>query len=146
MSAILVLVIRILMAVCLYAFLSWALYTIWQDLRAQTAILQTRKIPVLSMTVTNLLDDQTAAFSVPEIIIGRSQASTYIIQHETVSSAHARIAYHHEQWWVEDLHSTNGSFLNDERVSTATVIINGDELRCGQVNIHIEIEDTSSHP
>lgn len=146
MSAILVLAIRILMVICLYTFLGWALLTIWQDLRVQTAILQTRKIPALSMAVTNLLDEQISSFSIPEIFIGRSSASTYIIHNETVSSAHARLAYHHEQWWVEDLRSTNGSFLNEERISTPTVVINGDELRCGQVNIHIQIEDTSSHP
>lgn len=145
MSAILVLAVRILMAICLYAFLGWALYTIWQDLRTQTAILQTRKIPALSMAVTNMLEDQTTSFSVPEIIIGRSPASSYIIHNETVSSAHARLAYHHEQWWVEDLRSTNGSFLNEERISTPTVIMNGDELRCGQVNIHIQIDDATSH-
>jgi pSer/pThr/pTyr-binding forkhead associated (FHA) protein len=97
------------------------------------------------MAVTNMLEDQTTSFSVPEIIIGRSPASSYIIHNETVSSAHARLAYHHEQWWVEDLRSTNGSFLNEERISTPTVIMNGDELRCGQVNIHIQIDDATSH-
>lgn len=145
MSAILVLIVRILMAICLYAFLAWALYTIWQDLRTQTAILQTRKIPALSMSVINMLEDQSSTYSAPEIIIGRSPACTYIIHNETVSSSHARLAYHHEQWWVEDLRSTNGTFLNDERISTPTVIMNGDELRCGQVNIHIQIEDTNTH-
>jgi len=146
MSAILILAVRVLMAICLYAFLAWALYTIWQDLRAQTAILQSRKIPAISMSVTNMLDDQAASFSIPEIILGRSPASTYIIHNETVSSAHARLAYHHEQWWIEDLRSTNGTFLNDEKISTPTVIMSGDELRCGQVNIQIQIEDNSSHP
>ena len=145
MSAILVLAVRIVMAICLYGFLAWALFTIWRDLRSQTEILQARKTPTLVMAVTNLLDDQPAAFSVPEIILGRSSACNYIIHNETVSSTHARLSYHHDQWWVEDLRSTNGTFLNDERISTATVIMSGDDLRCGQVNIHIQIEEPGSH-
>ncbi len=145
MSALLVLIFRGFMAVCLYGFLIWAIYTIWVDLQTQIAVLQSRKTPVLSLAVTNMLDDQSSSFSIPEIVIGRSPTCAYIIHNETVSSTHARLTYHHDQWWLEDLRSTNGTFLNDEKVSTAIVVMNGDELRCGQVNIRVAIEEPGSH-
>jgi pSer/pThr/pTyr-binding forkhead associated (FHA) protein len=142
MSGILYLILRGLLAAVLYAFLIWALYTIWQDLRTQTTMIRSRKIPAITLAVTNTLDDQSLTFITSEVLVGRSTASTYQVRNETVSSNHARLSYHSNQWWVEDLRSTNGTFLNDERIYTPTVIINGDDLRCGQVNIQVNIEQS----
>ena len=145
MSGVVVLAIRILLAAALYAFLFWAIITIYRDLRVQTDLLQARKIPTVTLAVTNTLEDQTTQYSLPEVIIGRSPACNYNIHNETVSSMHARLSYHHDQWWVEDLQSTNGTFINDERISTPAVIMSGDDLRCGQVNIRIQIDDPGAH-
>jgi pSer/pThr/pTyr-binding forkhead associated (FHA) protein len=144
MTAIAVLILRALVAAALFIFLFWAIYTIYRDMRVQIALLQARKTPGMTLSVTNTLEDQTAQFTSPEIIIGRSQVCNYSIHNETVSSMHARLTFHHEQWWIEDLHSTNGTFLNDERVSAPVVVMNGDDLRCGQVNIRIQIEESTS--
>jgi pSer/pThr/pTyr-binding forkhead associated (FHA) protein len=38
---------------------------------------------------------------------------------------------------VEDLQSTNGTLLNEERIYVPTVITNGDEILCGEVAIQI---------
>jgi pSer/pThr/pTyr-binding forkhead associated (FHA) protein len=141
MSGIIVLFLRIMLATALFAFLFWAVYTIYRDLRIQTELLQSRKTPGLTLAVTNTLEDQTALFAVPEVIIGRSPACNYIIHNETVSSMHARLSFHHNQWWIEDLRSTNGTFINDERIATPAVVMSGDDLRCGQVNIRIQIEE-----
>jgi pSer/pThr/pTyr-binding forkhead associated (FHA) protein len=141
MSGIIFLVLRGLMAVVLYAFLSWALYTIWHDLRTQTDLIRARKIPKITLSVTNTLEDQPHTFEASEILVGRSQTCTYQVPNETVSSAHARLSYHHNQWWAEDLKSTNGTYLNDERIYIPTVVISGDDLRCGQVNISVNIEE-----
>jgi pSer/pThr/pTyr-binding forkhead associated (FHA) protein len=145
MSAIIVLVIRGFIAISLYGFLIWAIYTIWVDLQTQISILQSRKTPVLNLAVTNMLDDQNVSFSIPEVVVGRSATCAYIVHNETVSSNHARLTYHHDQWWVEDLRSTNGTFLNDEKIATPTVMMNGDDLRCGQVSIRVSIEEPGSH-
>jgi pSer/pThr/pTyr-binding forkhead associated (FHA) protein len=72
-------------------------------------------------------------FNVPVVLIGRDEHCDCSIQHPTVSAQHARLAFHHNQWWVEDLHSTNGTFLNQSPVDTSMVLTLGDELRCGQV-------------
>ena len=44
------------------------------------------------------------------------------------------------QWWLEDLKSTNGTFLNEEKLDTPTVIVTGDEIRCGQVPVRVQID------
>ena len=66
---------------------------------------------------------------------------------QTVSSQHARLAYRKQQWWLEDLASTNGTFLNGEAVTTPVVITHGDELRLGHLGVRIEIgQINSTHP
>lgn len=141
MSAIFFLILRILLVIALYGFLIWAVYTLWRDLRAAGTTVQARKAPSISLAITNTLDNQSRTFNLTEIMIGRSVAASFSIRNETVSSNHARLSYHQNQWWVEDLHSTNGTFLNEERIYMATVVMNGDDLRCGQVNIQVQIEE-----
>lgn len=144
MLAFLILIIRILIAICLFAFLGWALYTLWRDLRFQSQMITTRKIPALSLCTANEPDETKKSYSVPELTIGRESACDFVVTDETVSSRHARLNYRYLQWWLEDMQSTNGTFLNDERVETPTIIISGDEIRVGQVVLLIEIQPLES--
>jgi pSer/pThr/pTyr-binding forkhead associated (FHA) protein len=141
MSEIVVLILRIILLASLYSFLGWAIFTIWRELHIEGHALATPRIPALSLTPLVGELDGIQTFSAPEIVIGRSTAAELPITNDTVSSRHARLSFHHNQWWLEDLNSTNGTFLNDERVSTPTVIVSGDELRVGQVSLLIAIQD-----
>jgi pSer/pThr/pTyr-binding forkhead associated (FHA) protein len=73
------------------------------------------------------------------VIIGREAVCDCRLDDPTVSNRHARLSYHHSQWWVEDLRSRNGTFLNGEPVQEPVVIIGGDNLRCGQVSIDVTL-------
>lgn len=141
MSGIVVLILRILLVALLFSFLGWALFTIWRDLRIQSQLLSSPHIPPLEILQPEVENAQS--FTIPEVIIGRSDHSNFPIANETVSARHARLSYHHKQWWVEDMNSTNGTYLNDERLSVPTVIVEGDELRCGQVSLLIKIAEKS---
>lgn len=141
MSGVVFLILRILLVTMLFGFVGWSLYILWKDLRSQATAVQSRRAPALSLSITNTLDDQARTFTTTEVLIGRSPTASYSVRNETVSSNHARLVYRQNQWWVEDLRSTNGSFLNEERIYTPTVVMNGDDLRCGQVNIQVKIEE-----
>jgi pSer/pThr/pTyr-binding forkhead associated (FHA) protein len=139
MSGIVVLILRIFLAAALYAFLGWALYTLWRDLRMQTLILAAQKTPTITLTRIGMDEFEPVSFQKSEIFIGRELTSSLPIIDDTVSGQHARLAYRHNQWWVEDLKSTNGTFLNDEPVQTMTVLVSGDEIRVGQTVMKVEI-------
>lgn len=139
MTGIIVLVLRIIGAVCLYLFLGWAILTIWRELRLASQNLAKQQFPTLTITQLDGNETNEASFRINEIIVGRDESCEYSIPDETISSRHTRISYHHNQWWVEDLQSTNGTFLNEERIYTSTVIISGDDLRIGKVNFRITI-------
>jgi pSer/pThr/pTyr-binding forkhead associated (FHA) protein len=139
MSGVVILVIRALVSLTLYFFLGTALYIIWQELRTQSEIARAAQIPGLTVSPLNDGDINPVEFNIPEVIVGRDPACNFSIPDETVSSRHARISYHHNQWWVDDMNSTNGTFLNEDRVYTPTVVISGDEIRCGQIVLKIVI-------
>jgi len=66
-----------------------------------------------------------------EMTIGRDDGNGISIPMHTISRQHARLFMRGGSYFVEDLGSTNGSFVNDEEVSVATPLRNGDLLRCG---------------
>jgi hypothetical protein len=139
MEATLVFVLRLLMTLVLYGFLGWALLILWRDLKRQGRWAVTRQAPPIILKSTNGTGD--FRFEKPEIIIGRESGQDVSINDLTVSTQHARLSFHHNQWWLEDLDSTNGTFLNQEPVTGPTVVDNGDQMRCGQVVFDISIEE-----
>lgn len=141
MTGVIVLILRFLLVIALYAFLGWALFTLWRELRATSQIISARQIPALLVTSLDTLEENTREFRQAEVVFGRDPACDLVVSQETVSSHHARLSYHHNQWWVEDLTSTNGTMLNDEPVFTPTVVISGDELHLGRVGFRLTIRN-----
>jgi pSer/pThr/pTyr-binding forkhead associated (FHA) protein len=140
MSGPIVLALRLLLTLCLYAFLAWALVSLWRDIKLQTALLATRKIPPISLTITQ--EDQAPEvrrFNQAEVTIGRDPACECPVEDNAISARHARLAYHHNQWWLEDLESTNGTLINQEKLSIPTVVVSGDEFFCGKTLFKITL-------
>ena len=140
-GAIFLLILRIALTIALYGFVGWAFYSIWQDLKHHNRNLSYQKVPPLVFRILGKDELQIRYFYAPEVIIGRDPGCDFLIQDEAVSARHSRLSYHHHQWWVEDMHSTNGTYLNRERLSTPTVMISGDELHFGHITLSITIEE-----
>lgn len=140
MSGPIVLALRLLMAMSLYAFLGWAFFTLWRDLKIESEKLSVRRAPAISLTVQDEGGKPiTKHFIKPEIILGRDPISDIQLEDETASARHARLSYHHGQWWVEDLGSMNGTHINQHDVSIPTVLTTGDELRCGSARLTVNL-------
>jgi pSer/pThr/pTyr-binding forkhead associated (FHA) protein len=54
-----------------------------------------------------------------------------------VSQLHARVFQRESQAYVEDLGSTNGTYLNGNRVATATPLRRGDRLQVGSTVLEV---------
>lgn len=133
MSGPVILALRLLLTLSLYLFLAWGLMSLWRDIKLQSTLLATRKIPPISLTFTQ--GNQVAQirrFIQAEVTIGRDPACECPVEDNAISSRHARLSYHHNQWWLEDLDSTNGTLINQEKLSLPTVVVSGDEFRCGE--------------
>jgi hypothetical protein len=140
MSGPVVLALRLLLAVSLYAFLGWAFISLWRDLKQQGTLLASRKVPPISLSISR--DEpalQARHFVQPEVVIGRDPACECPVNDEAISARHARLSFHHNQWWLEDLDSTNGILLNQEKLAMPTVVMSDDEFKCGETSFVISL-------
>jgi pSer/pThr/pTyr-binding forkhead associated (FHA) protein len=143
MSGVIVLALRLVLAACLYAFLGWALFSLWKDLQTQGIRLAGRKAPSLSLTLQRTgAETIRRAFLQTEISIGRDPACDISLNDDSVSARHVNLSYHHAQWWAEDLGSTNGTRLNQSPLTTPTVITTGDQIECGHTALIVSIGAT----
>ncbi|HET6259534.1 MAG TPA: FHA domain-containing protein [Pseudonocardia sp.] len=71
------------------------------------------------------------------ILIGRADDSTLVLDDDYASTRHARIALQGEEWYVEDLGSTNGTYLDRAKVTGPTRVPLGVPVRIGKTVIEL---------
>ncbi|HEU0031364.1 MAG TPA: GGDEF domain-containing protein [Kofleriaceae bacterium] len=68
----------------------------------------------------------------PEYVVGRDSEAGLVVGRSSVSRQHARLYRDaSDDWWVEDLRSTNGTFVNESRVMQPMLLSEGDQVRFG---------------
>jgi Mg-chelatase subunit ChlD len=72
------------------------------------------------------------------VLIGRGSACTIQLPELSVSRQHARIRFAQGIWFIQDLQSTHGTFINNQRIS-ATKLKNGDLIRIGSTQFIFRI-------
>ncbi|MGI9000242.1 MAG: FHA domain-containing protein FhaB/FipA [Pseudonocardia sp.] len=71
------------------------------------------------------------------ILIGRADDSTLVLDDDYASTRHARISMQGEEWYVEDLGSTNGTYLDRAKVTGPTRVPLGIPVRIGKTVIEL---------
>lgn len=69
--------------------------------------------------------------------IGRRDGCAVRLSDTYVSQVHARLYGQNEAWYVEDMGSTNGTFLNDARVSSPVEVHAGDVVKVGKTVLEL---------
>ena len=149
MSGVILLILRIAITISLYTLLGWILLLMWRTLKQETLFLSTRKAAPLTLELDTPGETaQIFHFVDGDVIVGRDPDCECVLNDETVSARHARFAYHHSQWWVEDLGSRNGSGLNGAPLTTPAILVHGDAVKCGKSTLKINLESkaTAIHP
>jgi pSer/pThr/pTyr-binding forkhead associated (FHA) protein len=71
------------------------------------------------------------------VLIGRGTDAAIRLDDDYVSTRHARIAASGDQWFVEDLGSTNGTFVGTVRITQPTTITLGTQVRIGKTILEL---------
>lgn len=92
------------------------------------------KLVVLSEGLTG----QSYELKVDKTTIGRVEDNTFQIAQPSVSSHHCEVMLRGNDVVVKDLNSTNGTFINNQQITTEGVLKPGQILRLGQIEIRLE--------
>ena len=72
------------------------------------------------------------------VLVGRAPSCTLVLDDDYSSSRHARVFQQDGQWFVEDLGSTNGTFVADQRVEGPTPVPTGTPVRVGRSVLELQ--------
>jgi hypothetical protein len=144
-----ILVLRLAAIGLLYLLLLGVVIVVWRDWKSmaryvertrQAATRSLGRLVVVQRGKTELLPGQAIPLSVITGL-GRAPTNTVVLSEPFASNEHARLYRRDGRWWLEDLGSRNGTRLNGERLRARTIVVTGDVLGIGGVQLRIELEE-----
>ena len=83
------------------------------------------------------LSGERITLSGQPVLIGRADDSTLVLNDDYASTRHARLSQRGTEWYVEDLGSTNGTYLDRAKVTTAVRVPIGTPVSVGKTVIEL---------
>lgn len=137
-------IVRLLFLALLYVFLARVVASLLKDLRA--AAREPGASPGRLVVVESPAGEpeEGRSFDLDAITtLGRDVNNAIVIDDPFASSEHAVLTFRGRSWYVEDLGSTNGTFVNGRAVGAVSPLGFGDEMSIGQVRLRLERARTS---
>jgi len=130
---------RLIFLGMLYVFLWMVVRALLRDLRSAAREPSTELGRLVVLASPSGEPPSGASFALDAVTsLGRDVNNAIVLDDEFVSSTHAALTYRGRAWYVEDLGSTNGTFLNGSQVDGLSPVGFGDELQVGQVRMRLE--------
>jgi pSer/pThr/pTyr-binding forkhead associated (FHA) protein len=105
--------------------------------KPQKASKPRRGVPTQVVILEGGNKGETVSLEEAPLLIGRGNDAAIRLDDDYVSTRHARIASSGDQWFVEDLGSTNGTYVGNSRISQATAIQLGTQVRIGKTILEL---------
>jgi hypothetical protein len=141
--AVILLLLRLLSAALLLAFLGLIAWLIYQDVRLTRAVLarqQTARGALRVMSSESGEPEVNTLYPLrPITSIGRAKSSAVVLDDGYVSTEHALLIQRGGQWWLEDLGSRNGTLLNGVALRETAVVSAGDVITIGGTALKVEV-------
>jgi len=83
------------------------------------------------------LKGTTIPLAASSILLGRAQEATLVLEDDYASGRHARLFPQGSRWFIEDLGSTNGTYLADQQLTRALPVELGVPVRIGKTVIEL---------
>jgi pSer/pThr/pTyr-binding forkhead associated (FHA) protein len=129
--------------ILLYVFLFWVIRIVLSDLRRQVTPRRLGRVAPGHGQLVVLQGERPARgeeflLQSNVITMGRDPANELVLSDRFASGQHARIAVANGGYWIEDLGSKNGTFVNGERIESATPLNPGDRIEVGDTQFRFE--------
>jgi hypothetical protein len=132
---------EIIVVVLIWLFFFRVIRAVWVEIKPPktrgagddaSAAASRRERRTLRLKVIEPEDQRGSVFDLgDELTIGRAAGCGVRVEDSYTSALHARLFKRDENLWVEDLSSTNGTWVNAERIAAATRLGRGDLLQVG---------------
>jgi hypothetical protein len=133
--AVVLLILRLLLALCLFAFFSLILISLWREMRGSPV---TASLPPAAHLVVEQGPQPGRTFDLGvSNLLGRAPENAVSLRDATISAHHARLSFQGAQWLLEDLGSRNGTSVNAIPVESPLVVTYGDLLTVGSVSLRL---------
>jgi hypothetical protein len=123
----------------IYLFFVFVARALWQDLRSGVA---GAGRPLARLLVVGSPEGRPQAGTSIALdavnSLGRDVNNSIVIDDSFVSAEHALLTFRGRAWYLEDRGSTNGTWLNGQRVEGMLPLGYGDDLQVGQVRMRLE--------
>ncbi|HWV25932.1 MAG TPA: FHA domain-containing protein [Aeromicrobium sp.] len=96
-----------------------------------------RGTPSILYIVSGANQGQSVPLGEGPILLGRGTDAAIRLDDDYVSTRHARFATNGEQWFVEDLGSTNGTYIGSQRVTSPVPVGLGIQVRLGKTIVEL---------
>jgi pSer/pThr/pTyr-binding forkhead associated (FHA) protein len=103
----------------------------------QRPVRSARGAPRYLIVTGGALSGMTIDLTDQQITMGRANDATLVLNDDYASSRHARIFPQDGQWIVEDLGSTNGTYLDRQKVTRPTPVAVGVPIRIGKTVLEL---------
>lgn len=130
-----VILVRLAVLALLYLFLAVVLRVVWRDV-VRAAPRRRGSVGRAFLVVQSGGQKLRAGSRIAiegAASIGRDSDNQIVIDDTTVSGRHAALIYRDGCWWLEDLGSTNGTWLGDRRVENPQPVGNGELIQVGRI-------------
>lgn len=131
--------VRILFLILLYLFLARVVRALVRDLRAAAREPVDRPGRLVVVESPGGEPAVGRSFGLDVITpLGRDVNNAIVVEDPFASAEHAVLTYRGRGWYVEDVESTNGTYVNGQRIDGVAPLSYGDELQVGQVRFRLE--------
>jgi pSer/pThr/pTyr-binding forkhead associated (FHA) protein len=105
--------------------------------RAPAQVDARKDTPRTLVVTEGSLQGTTLALGTASILIGRAPECTLVLEDDYASNRHAKFTFHQGTWLVEDLGSTNGTYLGRTRVQAPIPVEPGVPVRVGRTVLEL---------
>lgn len=131
--------VRVIFLILLYLFLARVVRALLRDLRAAAREPADRPGRLVVLESPGGEPAAGRSFGLDVITpLGRDVNNAIVIDDPFASAEHAVLTFRGRSWYVEDLGSTNGTFVNGQRIEGVAALGFGDEIQIGQVRFRLE--------
>lgn len=137
---------RIAFIALIFAFLAWVARASIRELvvlgQATGPALRTQD--VMDQPALEVLDAGQSSLAVGSMVelldyttVGRARDNAFVIDDAYASQHHAELVFDDRSWWLVNLGSTNGSFVNGKQIEDRARLSNGDVVQFGGVHLRV---------